>query len=388
MPSLHKTRRFLHQMLIIYGLIFVSSATTLDQEPLPDLCDAIKCPPDAEMQCPADSAVRQNLVAVDLIKSNAVELPAPGDMSAGDAVSYNRSLISEEDYVHCCLNRKCVCKTCYIPDCDVETDEVTVELLPENGKTPGQCCGTYDCRTEPNCTVVRDTDYHWLKQCQRCQCDSGLKICHQTCDERAEGVCQSKIPGMFYKDGETWTDNCQTCECVKGEPKCTMSLCTGLNCPSERQVKLKDTCCPVCWPKCAPMPHEKQNDDESYGDYVDETETEPAEEDPLPPLLPDPLLTTTQTQQSAELMDSTTTTTTTSSTTTSTAAPLTTSICHNAFDQPKVVEVVNQTNYVSYWLAAYSAIATIAMMAMGFYICMQRAKKRSYAPVSILDHSI
>ncbi|KAI8036747.1 hypothetical protein M5D96_010548 [Drosophila gunungcola] len=339
----------------------------VDQEPLPDLCDAIKCPPDAEMQCPADSAVRQNLVAVDLIKSNAVELPAPGDMSAGDAVSYNRSLISEEDYVHCCLNRNC---------------------CQENGKTPGQCCGTYDCRTEPNCTVVRDTDYHWLKQCQRCQCDSGLKICHQTCDERAEGVCQSKIPGMFYKDGETWTDNCQTCECVKGEPKCTMSLCTGLNCPSERQVKLKDTCCPVCWPKCAPMPHEKQNDDESYGDYVDETETEPAEEDPLPPLLPDPLLTTTQTQQSAELMDSTTTTTTTSSTTTSTAAPLTTSICHNAFDQPKVVEVVNQTNYVSYWLAAYSAIATIAMMAMGFYICMQRAKKRSYAPVSILDHSI
>uniref|UniRef100_A0A6P4E804 Uncharacterized protein LOC108037506 n=1 Tax=Drosophila rhopaloa TaxID=1041015 RepID=A0A6P4E804_DRORH len=359
-----------------------------DQEPLPDSCDAIKCPPDAEMQCPTDSSIRQNLLAVDLIKSNAVELPPTGgDMSSGDAVSYSRNAISEEDYVQCCLNRKCVCKTCYIPDCDSETDEVTVELLPENGNTPGQCCGTYDCRAEPNCTVARDTDYHWLKQCQRCKCDSGLKICHQSCDERAEGVCQSKIPGMFYKDGETWTDNCQTCECVKGEPKCTMSLCASLNCPSERQVKLKDTCCPVCWPKCAPMPHEKQ-DDESYGDYVDESE--PAEEEPLPPLLPDPLTTV---QQNSELLDSTTTTattTTTSSTTTTTAAPpLASSICHNAFDQPKVVEVVSQTNnFYQLWLPAYAVIASIVIVVMGSYICRQRAKKRSYDPVSILDHSI
>ncbi|XP_033159050.1 uncharacterized protein LOC117140313 [Drosophila mauritiana] len=384
MPYSLTPRRCLHQMLIIYVLIFVSSATTLDQEPLPDLCESVKCPPDAEMQCPADSSIRHNLLAVDLIKSNAVELPNASEMaSAADGVSYNRGLISDEDYVQCCLNRKCVCKTCYIPDCPLDADEdaVVVELVPENNQTPGECCGTYECQAEPNCTVVRDTDFHWLKQCGRCKCESGLKICHKTCDERAEGVCQSKISGMFYKDGENWTENCKTCECEKGEPKCTMSFCGNLNCPSEQQVMLKDTCCPVCWPKCAPMPHEKQ-DDGSYADYVDESET--PEEESLPPLLPDPLTT----QQSAELI-ATSTPTSSGGTTSTTAAPLAATInCNNAFDQPKVVEVVNQTNYYFYWLVPYSVIASIAIVVMSFYIYQQRAKKRSYDPVSILDHSI
>ncbi|XP_017080798.1 cysteine-rich motor neuron 1 protein [Drosophila eugracilis] len=379
MPSLHKPSGCLHQMLIIYVLIFVSSATTLDQqEPLPDLCESIKCPPDAEMQCPADSSIRQNLLAVDLIKSNAVELPTTGDTSLADvSVSYDSSLISSEDYAQCCLNRKCVCKTCYIPDCDSDTDQelVVVELKPENYQKPGECCGTYECRTEPNCTVLRDTDYHWLTQCQRCRCESGLKICHKSCDDRAEGVCQSKISGVFYKDGETWTENCKTCECEKGEPKCTMSFCGNLNCPSERQVTLKDTCCPVCWPKCAPMPNEKQNDDD-YNDYVDEPET-PVEEDTLPPLLPDPLTT----QQSAELIATSTTTSTTP------ATPLANNNVRN-FDQPNVVEVVSQPNYISYGLTGYSVITTIIIVAMGIYICQQSAKKRSYDPVSILDHSI
>ncbi|EDW95138.1 uncharacterized protein Dyak_GE19700 [Drosophila yakuba] len=384
MPYLNAPRRCLHQMLIIYVLIFVSSATTLDQELLPDLCESVKCPPDAEMQCPADSSIRQNLLAVDLIKSNAVELPIGGEVApAPEGVSYNRGLISDEAYVQCCLNRKCICKTCYIPDCPLDADEdvVVVELVPENNQTPGECCGTYECHAEPNCTVVRDTDFHWLKQCQRCKCESGLKICHKSCDERAEGVCQSKISGMFYKDGETWTENCKTCECEKGEPKCTMSFCGNLNCPSERQVMLKDTCCPVCWPRCAPMPHEKP-DDESYADYVDESET--PEVDSLPPLLPDPFTT----EQSAELI-ATSTTTSSSSTTTTTAAPLATTIsCNNAFDQPKVVEVVNQNNYYFYWLLPYSVIVSIAIVVMSFYIYQQRAKKRSYDPVSILDHSI
>jgi len=160
-----------------------------------------------------------------------------------------------------------------------------------------------------------------------------------------------------------------------------MSFCGNLNCPSEQQVMLKDTCCPVCWPKCAPMPHEKQ-DDGSYEDYVDESET--PEEDSLPPLLPDPLTT----QQSAELV-ATSTTTSSNGTTSTTVVPLAATVnCNNAFDQPKVVEVVNQTNYYFYWLVPYSVIASIAIVVMSFYIYQQRAKKRSYDPVSILDHSI
>jgi len=126
------------------------------------------------------------------------------------------------------------------------------------------------------------------------------------------------------------------------------------------------------------MPHEKQ-DDESYGDYVDESETpetdasEAPEEEPLPALLPDPLTT----QESAELIESSTTSTTTP------AAPL----AANVYDQPKVVEVPSQINY-NYILMAYSVAVSIVAVAMGFYIYVQRAKKRSYDPVSILDHSI
>lgn len=352
--------------------------------PLPDPCDSVKCPPDAEMHCPADSAVRVNLIAVELIKSNAVELPTdPGIAADKDAtvvsvtsVAYNSSSISERDFEQCCLPRKCVCKTCYIPDCDA--GKVVVELEPENMQSPGHCCGTYECRAEPNCTEVLDTEFQWLKECQRCRCNSGFPFCHQDCDERAEGgVCESKIPNMFYKDGDTWTDGCQQCECVKGESKCAMSFCGNLNCPSERQVMLKDTCCPVCWPKCAPMPH-----DDGYRDYTDEESQEELdqEQDSLPPLLPEQPQTTTTAQQKAELIASSTSTSTSTSTTTTTAAPLgPITICQSAFDQ---------TYYISYWLMGYLVLATIAIFVLSGYIYLQRAKKRSYDPVSILDHSI
>ncbi|KAH8293495.1 hypothetical protein KR054_000951, partial [Drosophila jambulina] len=373
---------------------------TVDQTPLlPEECDAVKCPPDAEMHCPADSAVRENLIAVELIKSNAVELPNdPGHVAEKDKdttvelpVSYYNSSISEGDYQKCCLRRKCVCKTCYIPDCN--GDEVVTELVAENMQSPGQCCGTYECRAEPNCTKVLNTDFMWLKDCQRCKCNSGFLFCHQSCDELAGGgVCESKIPGIFYKDGDTWTDGCQQCECVKGESKCAMSFCGNLNCPSERQVMLKDTCCPVCWPKCAPMPHE-----DGYRDYTDEESQEldqDQEQDSLPPLLDDPQPTTTTTtttttssttttpasiQQKAELIaiSSPTSGSTSASTTTAPPGPIT--VCQSAFDQIY--------NYF-YWLLGYAVLASIAIFLMAVYICLQRAKKRSYDPVSILDHSI
>ncbi|XP_020798782.1 cysteine-rich motor neuron 1 protein [Drosophila serrata] len=400
MPRLHMPRRCLHQMLIIYGLIFVSSATTLDQMPLlPDQCDSVKCPPDAEMHCPADSAVRENLIAVELIKSNAVELPNDSlvaddrDKDKDTAVelpvsSYYNSTISESDYQKCCLPRKCVCKTCYIPDCN--EDEVVAELVPENMQLPGQCCGTYECRAEPNCTKVLDTEFMWLKDCQRCKCNSGFLFCHQSCDEQAGGgVCESKIPGIFYKDGDTWTDGCQECECVKGESKCAMSFCGNLNCPSERQVTLKDTCCPVCWPSCAPMPH-----DSGYRDYTEEESQEldqDQEQDSLPPLLGEPQTITTTTtsttpttqtsaEQKADLIAiSSPISSSSTSTSTTTAPPGPITICQSAFDQTY--------NYF-YGLLTYSVVATIIISVLSGYIYMQRAKKRSYDPVSSLDHSI
>ncbi|KAH8379824.1 hypothetical protein KR009_007423, partial [Drosophila setifemur] len=388
----------------IYIYIYTSNiplsinVVIVDQLPLPEPCDSIKCPPESEIQCPADSSIRE--MVVDLIKSNAVDLPDM-DHNEDHLVAYNSSQISEEDYVQCCLTRKCVCKPCYIPDCDPEKDEIVVELVPEDPHTPGECCGQFECRPEPNCTEVRDTEYQWLRDCQRCRCISGVRICHQSCDEEAtaEGrgasnaICEAKNLNKFFKHGDTWVDGCQECECVRGEPKCTISFCGNVNCPSERQVILKDTCCPVCWPKGAPMPHEPRQHNDGY-DYKD-AESEEIEMGALPPLLPE--LQTTQ--QSGDLKDgtsgtssgtstSTSSTSSTSTSTTTTPAPPPPTICHCAFDSPKVVEVIGQSDCVFYWLSGYSVLASIVIVALSCYICIQRAKKRSYDPVSILDHSI
>ncbi|XP_017098466.2 uncharacterized protein [Drosophila bipectinata] len=401
MPSLHKPRRCMHQMLMIYGLIFVSSATTLDQKPnpSPNPCDSIKCPPESEIQCPADSSIRENL---DLIKSNAVDLPPEVDHQQLQVFYNNNTEISQADLERCCLAHKCVCKTCYIPDCNPDKDEVVVELVPEDPHTPGQCCGKHECRPAPSCTAETEMKYFWLERCQKCQCVSGTKICHQVCDEESiaeEGAphsfCESKSLNKFFENGEAWVDNCEMCECVRGEPKCSITLCGTYNCPLERQVKLNGTCCPVCWPEDEPLPNESVTDGSTIEDYKD-PESEEVEGDALPPLLPDP----ETTQHSGDLVASTTTSTSTStSTTTSTASPSTTAvqppvpvapvatICHCAFDAPNVVEVRHQSNCLTYGLIAYSVLITIASLGMGFYIYTQRAKKRSYDPVS-MDHSI
>ncbi|XP_017135861.1 uncharacterized protein LOC108151653 [Drosophila miranda] len=430
---LHKPGRCLHHMLIIYGLIFVSSATTLDLPPLPDLCDSIKCPPESDMQCPADSSVRETLNAVDLIKWNAVDVDTAIHPGAGrgqgvgatavavtavtaaeSQMSYNTSLIPDEAYAQCCLSKKCVCRTCYIPDCDTAAGEVVVEVLPEAMDTPGQCCGEYQCRKEPNCTEVRETDFYWLQQCQRCQCTSGARICRQSCDEadaekvESNAICESKNLNEYFKDGDTWRDECLECECVRGEQKCTISSCGNVDCPIERHVYLRDTCCPVCWPEGHPMPHEKQKDDadadadvdedaEGGGDYKEDDSIEEIEEQPVPPLLPETTQRTTS-SVSAELLASTTTTTTT---TTTTAAPSTSSstaataasqqpCCLCSYElEPKMVEVVGENNDFSFWLMAFFVVLLLFVCLMlSSYIQHLRAKKRSYDPVSILDHSI
>ncbi|SPP76821.1 uncharacterized protein LOC117580118 isoform X1 [Drosophila guanche] len=434
---LHKPGRCLHHMLIIYGLIFVCSATTLDLPPLPDLCDSIKCPPESEMQCPSDSSVRETLNAVDLIKSNAVDSSIPtgegaeAEAEAGAEVGaaaavvnaltaaesqmlYNTSLIPDEAYAQCCLAKKCVCRTCYIPDCDTAAGEVVVELVPEAMDTPGQCCGEYQCRKEPNCTEVRETDFYWLQQCQRCQCTSGARICRQSCDEadaekvESNAICESKNLNEYFKDGDTWRDECLECECVRGEQKCTISSCGNVDCPSERHVFLKDTCCPVCWPEGHPVPHEKPKDDADAdanadaggnSDVSDDYKEEDSnEEQPIPPLLPEATQRTTI-SVSAELL-ATTTTTTTTTTTAAPSSPASTSTspqqhpqqpcCQCSYElEPKMVEVVSDDNDFDFWVVASIAGCLICICLGEFYYILQlRAKKRSYDPVSILDHSI
>ncbi|KAM8707825.1 hypothetical protein ACLKA7_014883 [Drosophila subpalustris] len=368
----------------------------LDLEPIPPLCDSIQCPPDAEMQCPEDSAVREisEINAVDLINSNLVPSSLSSGAASTESSAYNSSLLTDDLFVPCCLAKKCVCKTCYIPDCKSDKGEVMVELEPEAMDTPGQCCGYYECMAEPNCTEVRDTNYNWLQSCQRCLCTSGRRICEQICDESKNAICESKNLNTFFKDGEDWDDGCYHCECVKGEEKCTISLCDSLDCPSDRQVHLKGECCPTCWPKGHPMPHQKQgNYDEGYG-YEREQEDGNAEV-ALAPVI--------DSNTSSSSSTSTTTSTTASSTTErpemitkidnnfkdSTTASTATKPCQE-HDFPNVVEVVHPLNgFKDPHL--YHIIIVVLVIIIGilyFYIRHLLAKQRSYRPVSNFDDKV
>lgn len=205
----------------------------------------------SEIICPADSSKRE-LLAEPLI---AVE-------EESEHFTNSTADITEEIFSQCCLNKKCICNLCHIPDCH-NNGEVVVELVPESIDMPGYCCGKYECQLEPNCTEVHDTDSYWLTDCQRCKCYGGQRLCHQSCDEgfKKPAMCHSKNLNKFYEHGQNWKDGCYVCECINGEANCMITFCRGLTCPKQRQVMLKDSCCPVCWPKGFPMPNAE---DEEY----------------------------------------------------------------------------------------------------------------------------
>uniref|UniRef100_W8ARQ7 VWFC domain-containing protein n=1 Tax=Ceratitis capitata TaxID=7213 RepID=W8ARQ7_CERCA len=249
MATLHIT------WFLLAFLVFESKCSDLAAEPLPHLCYNVKCPPMSEMTCPADSSVREMLNTIEVQQTTV----APSQLT--DETAYNTTEIDEDIYAECCLSKKCVCKTCYIPDCHGE-DEVVVELMPESMNKPGQCCGEYECQRKPNCATEDDSQLYWLKGCQRCHCFAGKPMCIQVCDEavnKTKAICKPEKLNFLFEHGESWRVGCYECECVDGVEKCVLPFCSNIDCPRERQVTLKDGCCPICWPDCAPMPNELLN---------------------------------------------------------------------------------------------------------------------------------
>lgn len=342
-------------------------------EPIPLPCDLVQCPAEADMQCPEDSAIREEreIKAVNLTFSNAVAAMTTTEMAttiwgsnSSDSSDNNNgfsSHVPDWQFAQCCLAKKCICKTCYIPDC--EDGEFVVELEPENMDTPGQCCGQYECKPEPNCAEVWDTDYYWLQRCRRCNCQKGERICQQSCEEHADAYCESKRDNQLYKSGQTWVEGCYQCECVRGEPKCVIPFCSHVDCPSERQVTLKDDCCPVCWPKGEPMPHEKlRPEDDQAEDYGFAG------------------------NHSSSIIDTTTSSSTSSTTSTSTtSSPTTPAPCQ---EFPKVVNVVQPSNNITEICSRITIVILVLIIAVLFiYIRHLRAKQR-YKPVSKFDENI
>lgn len=268
------------------------------------------------MNCPEDSDIRE-LIPEPLIMEEEFS-----NASVIDAL--------DEAYAQCCLSHKCICRTCYIPDCSNE-GEVVVEISPESMNTPGHCCGKYECHKEPNCTEVGNTDSYWLSNCQRCKCYSSQKICHQSCDEgfkKSGAICESKNLNQFFEHGDTWKDGCYECKCVNGEPNCVINFCRAVNCPAHRQVMLKDSCCPVCWPKGFSMPNgDEEYDEDGYGEsghhYDDDGPHEYNDDNIEPNVELNPSVEVISNTVNATTTPTTTTTTTTTTATTTTAAPTT-----------------------------------------------------------------
>ena len=331
--------------------------------------------------------------------------------------------MTEEIFSQCCLNQKCICKTCRIRDCHNE-GEVVVELHPESIDMPGYCCGKYDCQTEPNCTEVLDTESYWLTNCQRCKCYKGQRLCHQSCDTgiKKPAICHSKNLNTFFEHGQSWRDGCSDCECVNGEASCMITFCKGLDCPKQRQVQLKDSCCPVCWPKGFPIPHDTNDYDEGneFEDHNDIDVDYNESEEPdlvLKPISDEynsnattAMSTTKPTQTSIKLETTTkenlfttaaslqpckvdnnaanngtaiTSTTTTSSTTTVEPCnrqepPATYQV------YPQVVELMrySQHNNLLYTIIGCLSVLVVILAAWSIHL---KAKQRSYRPVSNFD---
>ncbi|XP_037933669.1 uncharacterized protein LOC119668284 [Teleopsis dalmanni] len=390
---INKNRIIINIILVSVLLVLLTStvdSSIASQDILPHPCDNIKCPPLSEITCPEDSFVRENLD----MNNNDI-LPPSGSTEE----PHNITDVEDELYAQCCLSKKCLCKTCYIPDCH-SVEEVVIELIPESMETPGHCCGHYECHKEPNCTEVTKTENYWLTDCQRCKCYHGERICHQSCDEgikKPTAICNSKNLNTFFEHGDSWKDGCYECECVHGEEKCVMPFCRSVNCPTYRQVLIKDSCCPICWPKGIPMP----NGDEDYeeddtepdtegesGSNVyhesDETLPQPTESnagnefDTLPNIIFD--------NEEPENISKNSTANGTSFGAGNVATPPCARQNEAATIQiyPEIVEVVHQTHENAYLYAIIGFLTLLAVF-LGIWNFNLRAKQRCYRPVSHFD---
>ncbi|KAI9588113.1 hypothetical protein GQX74_003959 [Glossina fuscipes] len=354
-----------------------------DTDHIPHPCDTVSCPSLSDLSCPNDSEERPFL------------MPFTSSASSNSSV-----VINDELFAQCCLNQKCMCKTCHIPDCN-EAGEVVVELSPESMDTPGNCCGKYECQLEPNCTEHQNTDSYWLTNCQRCKCFAGQNICHQICDEnsRKSAICHSKNLNKFFEDGDTWKDGCSECECINGEPNCVITFCRSVGCPPHLQVTQNDSCCPICWPEGIPMPNGRLDYiDEEDGDEGNESDNHYDEDENIPmgaigtddyldrnsnELLPDIVWNITNRPSKSD--NFTTTVSTGSPSSTPTSDPCTKEETPAAYQlYPQVVELMryNQQNDILYTIIALLSILVIVLAAWNIHL---KSKQRSYRPVSNFD---
>ncbi|XP_077290337.1 BMP-binding endothelial regulator protein-like [Arctopsyche grandis] len=197
----------------------------------------------------------------------------------GQKVSEGRDATIEEDpclTCHCSKNKL----TCAKRACPVLTCPIGLQVMSK-----GKCCpicseGKRATLLFPErtmnmpCIIGKDYRKHeesfTLDKCTKCSCFNGTTICSRTScpvlecakehQKTSPGECCPHCPqieevrstctaeGQTYADGESWRlDDCKSCMCHSGEPRCAMEQCPRLSCPLGQDMERPPgQCCYRC----------------------------------------------------------------------------------------------------------------------------------------------
>uniref|UniRef100_A0A8B9RAA8 Neural EGFL like 2 n=1 Tax=Astyanax mexicanus TaxID=7994 RepID=A0A8B9RAA8_ASTMX len=132
--------------------------------------------------------------------------------------------------------------------------------------------GGYDCRCPHghNCTgdcihdnKVKHNGQIWVldnDRCSVCSCQMGQVMCRRMvcdcenptvdlfccpeCDPRLSSQCLHQNGLLTYASGDTWTENCQQCQCLQGEVDCWPLSCPPSDC--DFTLVPEGECCARC----------------------------------------------------------------------------------------------------------------------------------------------
>ncbi|XP_050392092.1 protein kinase C-binding protein NELL1 isoform X1 [Patella vulgata] len=130
--------------------------------------------------------------------------------------------------------------------------------------------GGYECACKPGTACIphcifEEKEYgnseKWFStndKCLQCSCMSGVTTCHKRscdcmdpdvdldccphCDLTAQ--CSHQEYPLYMQNGEQWSFQCQTCECLHGEVDCWPLECPNIIC--ENIIQEPGDCCPRC----------------------------------------------------------------------------------------------------------------------------------------------
>ncbi|XP_055383544.1 cysteine-rich motor neuron 1 protein-like [Condylostylus longicornis] len=271
-------------------------------------------------------------------------------------------------------------------------------LLPVNGIMNNEISTIPTCISSQLNKIFSNGAKWEEDNCTRCECVSGVKICHDSCQnpllERFGPInCISTYLQRSFGNDETWheDDGCSFCKCENGEKHCQTSWCKAPNC--KNQVKIPGECCSRC------LEDENINITSIPSITTESEETEsPAEINIVTPIILIPNNNSTTTTISSGIVEEETdekipniiyTTTTTyqiSETTTQPPQQVLPSSCtnNNEMHNSEHDNEVDVTYY--YWIITVLSVILIVFIVLYLYEVRRRSvNSRSYDPVSHTD---